>query len=151
MNEDQSKIKSLLSKLVNGKSHYPIKSATTEQIDLFTNRAIENKIEPTVIKQLVDLYLVANSFYYEIIIAFHSCDDLVIFEWWNDKELWIGQRDFNTLRWSGGKFCLGDAGNTSFSDKYKFDTLIELIEGCIKDINEADYLDRNKANDNECV
>lgn len=149
MNESQLTLKSLLTKLVDGDSYYPIKPATKEQIDLFTNRAIEYKIEPNVIKQLVDLYSVADSFYYEIIIGFHSCDDLVIFEWWDHKELWLGQRDFNTLRWADGKFCLGDASNISFSDEYKFDTLIELIEGCIKDINEADYFDKNKTNIDE--
>lgn len=137
MNEDQLKLKSLLTNLVNGNSYYPIKPATKEQIDLFTNRATENKVEPSVIKQLADFYSVADSFDYEIIIGFHSCDDLIIFEWWNDQELWLGQRDFNTLRWADGKFCLGDASNICFSDEYRFDTLIELIERCIKDINEA--------------
>lgn len=134
MNEDQVKLKLLLTNLIDDDSYYPIKPATKEQIDLFTNRATENKIELNVVKQLVDLYSVADSFYYEIVIGFHSCDDLTIFEWWNEKELWLGQRDFNTLRWVDGKFCLGDASSISFSDEYKFDTLIELIEGCIKDI-----------------
>lgn len=146
MNENQLKIKSLLANLVDGNSYYPIKPATKEQIDLFANRAIENKIEPNVIKQLVELYSVADSFYFEIVIGFHSCDDLIIFEWWDDKELWLGQRDFNTLRWKNDKFCLGDASNISYSDEYQFDSLIELIEGCIKDINEADYFDKNNTN-----
>jgi hypothetical protein len=149
MNEVQLKMKSLLSNLADGNIHYQINPATKEQIDLFTNRAIENKIDPNVIKQLVELYSVANSFYYEIIIGFHSCNDFTVFEWWNNKELWLGQRDFNTLRWANDKFCLGDATNISFSEKYKFDTLIELIEGCIKDINEADYFDKNNTNNND--
>lgn len=141
MNEDQLKLKSLLTNLVDGNSYYPIKPATREQIDLFTNRATENKVEASVIKQLADFYSVADSFDYEIIIGFHSCEDLIIFEWWNDRELWLGQKDFNTLRWADGKFCLGDASNISFSDEYRFDTLIELIERCIKDINEANNND----------
>lgn len=149
MNVTQLKIKSLLTKLVDGDNDYPIKPATKEQIDLFTKRATENKIEPKVIKQLIDFYEVADSFYYEIIIGFHGCDDLIIFEWWADKELWLGQRDFNTLRWANDKFCLGDASNISFSDEYQFDTLIELIEGCIKDIDEADYFDKNNTNKND--
>lgn len=149
MNEDQAKLKLLLAKLVDGDIHSPLKPATKEQIDLFTYRALENKIEPNVIKQLVDLYLVADSFCYEIIIGFHSCDDLIIFEWCHDNELWLGQRDFNTLRWANNKFCLGDACNKSFSEEYKFDTLIELIERCIKDIKKANYFDKNKANDNK--
>jgi len=90
------------------------------------------------------LYHVANGFCYEIILAFHTCDDDIIYEWWEEKELWLGQRDFYTLSWVNGKFCLGDASNISFSEKYEYDTLLELIAGCIADIEEADYFDRKK-------
>lgn len=146
MNENQLKLKSILTNLVDGNNYYEIKPATKVQIELFTNRATENKVDPNVIKQLSDLYSVADSFDYEIIISFHSCDDLIIFEWWNDQELWLGQKDFNIIRWADGKFCLGDASNIAFSNEYQFDTLIELIEGCIKDIDEAKYFDKNKTN-----
>ena len=141
MTSDQQKIKSLLTNLIDG-GDYQIKPATNQQIDTFTKRAIDNGVDTKVIKQLVDLYEVADFFYYEIIIGFHHCDDLTIFEWWGDKELWLGQRDFNTLRWTNGKFCLGEASTISFSDEYQFDTLIELIEGCIKDINAANEYDK---------
>ena len=134
MNSDQQKIKSLLTNLVQGED-YKIKPATKQQIDIFFERASENGVDTKVIKQLVDLYEVADFFYYEIIIGFHHCEDLTIFEWWNNKELWLGQRDFNTLRWTNSKFCLGDASTISFSEEYQFDTLIELIEGCIKEID----------------
>lgn len=146
MNENQLKLKSILTNLVDGNNYYEIKPATKVQIELFTNRATENKVDPNVIKQLSDLYSVADSFDYEIIISFHSCDDLIIFEWWNDQELWLGQKDFNIIRWADGKFCLGDASNIAFSNEYQFDTLIELIEGCIKDIDEAKYFDKYKTN-----
>ena len=141
MNLDQQKIKSLFVNLVDG-DDYKIRPSTKEQIDIFTQRALDNGVDIKVIKQLVDLYEVADYFYYEIIIAFHPCDDLTIFGWWGDKELWLGQRDFYTLRWASDKFCLGDASNVSFSDEYQFDTLIELIECCIKEINKADYFDK---------
>ena len=137
MNSDQQKIKSLLTNLADGKS-YDIKPATKAQIDIFTQRAIDNEVDTTVIEQLVNLYEVADFFYYETVIGFHHCYDPIIFEWWEDRELWLGQKDFYTLRWTSEKFCLGDAGNISFSDEYEFDTLIELIEGCIKDINASD-------------
>jgi len=143
MNSDQLKIKSLLTNLVDGKD-YQIKPATKQQIDIFTQRATDKNVDRKVIEQLIDLYEVADFFYYEIIIGFYRCDDLTIFEWWDDKELWLGQRDFNTLRWSNGKFCLGDASNISFSSDYEFDTLIQLIEVCIKDINEATYFDKQR-------
>ena len=142
MNINQQKIKSLFNNLVDGDAGYKFQPATKENILIFTQRAIENGVDIKVIKQLVDLYEVADYFYYEIIIAFYPCDDLTIFEWWSDKELWLGQRDFYTLRYANNKFCLGDASSVSFSEEYEFNTLIELIEGCIKDIKEADYFDK---------
>ncbi len=141
MNSDQQKIKSLLTKLVSGQD-FEIKPATKEQIEIFTQRAVDNCVDSDVIQQLVDLYEVADFFYYEIIIGFHHCDDLTIFEWWEDKELWLGLRDFYIIRWTKNKFCLGDSSTISFSTDYEFDTLIELIEGCIKEINEANFLDQ---------
>ncbi|MCX2680107.1 hypothetical protein OOZ15_09170 [Galbibacter sp. EGI 63066] len=139
MNSNQERIKNLLTNLVNGNDDYAFKPATRQQINTFVQRAEDYGVEDTTIKQLVDLYTVADDFSYEIIMAFHPSDDLVIFEWWETKELWLGQRDFYSLRWANGKFCLGDAANVSFSEDYECDTLIELIEVCIKDIDEANY------------
>jgi len=140
MNLNQNKIQNLLKSLVNS-DDYEINAATPEEIAGFNKNANQYQVEQHVIDQLVDLYGVANQYNYEIVLAFHNCTDIIIFEWWNndEQELWLGQRDSDTLRWANGKFCLGDASNISYSDAYEFDTLIELIEGCIKDIEEANY------------
>jgi hypothetical protein len=140
MNKNQNKIFSLLHSLAD--DDYVIRPAKQKQLDIFNQNASERCVDQCVIDQLNDLYIVANEFYYEIIIQFHSCDDILIFEWWDYQELWLGQRDFYTLRWSNGKFCLDDASNISFSDEYEFETLIQLIEGCIKYIDEVDYFDK---------
>ncbi len=134
--ERRFKIKLLLNSIANGDRYYPIKAATEKQIEVFTQRASERGVDTQVIKQLVDLYSVADSFEYDVIMAFHSCTDLVIFEWWDDRALWLGQRDFYTLRWTDGKFCLGTACDVSFSGAYEFDTLLELLEGCQKEIDD---------------
>jgi hypothetical protein len=141
MKPNQIKISTLLKALVADDS-YEIIPATEKQLSTFVEMASQRGVEQLVIEQLLDLYQVDNEFGYEIILAFHSCDDVILFEWWDDKEIWLGQRDFYTLRWANSKFCLGDASNVSFSEKYEFATLIELIEGCIADIEEADYFDR---------
>ena len=140
MNHNQKKIRNLLQSPVNA-DNYEIRPATPEEITVFNKNATQHQVEQQVIDQLVDLYEVANEYNYEIVLAFHNCTDIIIFEWWNDdeKQLWLGQRDFNTLRWANGKFCLGDASNISYSDDYEFETLIELLEGCIKYIEEVDY------------
>lgn len=145
MYADQQKIKSILTSLIAKRDYLQLKPATHDQIEIFKNRAFERKVDSTVIEQLVDLYKVADFFYYEIVLGFHSCTDLDIFEWWDDKELWIGQRDFYTIRWANNKFCLGEPSTISFSEEYEFDTLIQLIEGCIeKEIKVAE--DYNKLN-----
>ena len=111
-----------------------IEPATQQQIDVFTQKALANEVDDTAIGQLVELYEVANAFSYEMIISFHSCDDQILFEWWSRKQLWLGQRDFYTVRWANGKFCMGDASNVSFSEEESFDTLIEFMEYYAADI-----------------
>jgi len=64
---------------------------------------------------------------------FHRCDDIILFEWWDQQELWLGQRDMDTLRWTNLGFCLGDASNVSYGQDYQFPTLLQLIEKGLKD------------------
>ena len=73
---------------------------------------------------------------YEVILGFYSCTDYAIFEWCEDEKLWLGQRGFNTLRWVDGKCCLSYAGSIRYSEKNEYDTLIDLIKGCISEIRE---------------
>lgn len=134
MNYNQEKIIALLTSLPDG-DDYKIEPATKQQIDIFTQHALNNGLDNSAIKQLVELYEAANAYSYETIIQFHSCDDLILFEWWYDKELWLGQRDFYTIRWANGKFCMGDASNVSFSEEEEFETLIEFIEYYVTYIN----------------
>lgn len=147
MENNHSIIESILTDLVKGNAYYPITPASKEDINLFVAQANHLGVDSIVIEQLVSLYKVADSFTYEIIIQFHSCNGSIIFEWWDNHELWLGQRDFYTLRWADGKYCLGDASNSSFSEEYEFDTLIELIKGCIKEINDADYFNNENSNE----
>ena len=133
MNSNQERILALLTNLPNGGS-YKIEPATQQQIDVFMKRAVSNGLDSSAIEQLVELYEVANAYSYEMIISFHSCDDQILFEWWSNKELWLGQRDFYTIRWANGKFCMGDASNVRFSEEESFDTLIEFMEYYAADI-----------------
>ena len=138
MNSNQEKIQTLLAFLV-ADQNYKIEPALKVDIEIFKDRAFKNEIDKNVINQLVDLYKVANGFEYEMIIGFHSCNDEIIFQNWLENELFLGKKDFNVLRWRNNKFCLGDnIGNTSISEDYEFDTLIELIECCINEIREIE-------------
>lgn len=143
MNFNQEKIIALLTSLPLSGS-CKIEPATKQQIDIFTQRALSRGLDDSAIKQLVELYEVANAYGYETIIQFHSCDDLILFEWWDNEQLWLGQRDFHTTRWANGKFCMGDASNVSFSEEEEFETLAEFIEYYVTDINnlaQGDYED----------
>lgn len=115
---------------------YGIKPATDDQIQLFIQKAKQKGVKKEVIEELVNLYTVANEFTCENILAFHSCDNEIIYEWWEENVLWLGQRDFNTIRWMNDKYCLGSAGNYSNSEKDEYDTLEDLLKGCIKEMKE---------------
>lgn len=90
--------------------------------------ANERGVPSMAVEQLTQLYSITNGVPCLDSFDFHSCDDPVLFEWWDDGDLWLAQRDFYTIRWSHGKFCLGDASNISFGDQDEFDSLTDLLE-----------------------
>jgi len=137
MNERQLEILRLLKSLPEEESD-GIFPATKENIESFKKMAQAQGVHFEVIDELTDLYTVADSYAFNVILGFYSFVDDVIYEWWNDNILWIGQRDFNTLRWANGKYCLGDAGSISYSKENEYDTLVDLIKGCIKEINDLE-------------
>jgi len=103
--------------------------ASEELITVFQKQTLKRNIPDTVIEQLIEFYKVTNGVPCLNSFDFHRCDDEILFEWWeSDIVLWLGQRDCDILRWSNGKFCLGDASDVSYSEEYEFSTLIELLE-----------------------
>lgn len=143
MNINKLKIKERLSS-IDRIGDFGKNPASKQQIEIFKERAKSNGVKESVINQLCDLYELEDSYLFDILIGFHSCTDEIIFEWWEYQELWIGQRDFNTIRWVNDKFCLGDAASISYSPNYEYDTLIGLIEGCIKEIREIENSEKLK-------
>lgn len=144
MTPNQTKLTELLTKLPHAEE-YPLQPATPEQIAAFRSQAAEQEVPQEVIDQLAEFYAVANDYHYEIVMAFHDCTSDILYEWWGDfDEILLGQRDMNILRWKDGKFCLGDASNASYGSAYEADTLVGLVEICIRDINKADYF-KNKS------
>jgi hypothetical protein len=136
MNVNQSKIVDLLGSLPE-QLEVTFIPATTEELSNFIDNARSREVPENVITQLADFYSVTNGYEYDVIMNFFECTELAIYEWWENGELWLGQRDFNTLRWSNGKFALGDAGSASFDPTCEADTLIGLIEICKREILEV--------------
>ncbi|KKX46437.1 hypothetical protein L950_0231970 [Sphingobacterium sp. IITKGP-BTPF85] len=130
MTQNQLQILKLLEELPDS-SDFELVPATSLQITVFKERAFTKKVPENVISQLIELYEVSDGYVNHMVIGFFNCDDETVFEWWDDyQELWIGQRDFNTLRWADGKFCLGDASSISYDESYESPTLVGLIEIC---------------------
>jgi len=107
-----------------------MKSASEESLAEFRRRAGEHGVPQDVIAQLADFYSVTDGVVPCLdSLGIHSCADSILFEWWDHQELWLGQRDFYTLRWSQAKnrFCIGDAGNVSFSENDEYRTFAEAL------------------------
>jgi hypothetical protein len=91
--------------------------ASESSLRMFRARAAEHAAPDAVVAQLTDFYSVVDGVPCLDSLDIFRCDDPIIFEWWGQRELWLGQRDDATLRWSlaRGAFCIGDASNVSFS------------------------------------
>jgi tetratricopeptide (TPR) repeat protein len=135
---NQQKIKELFAPLFVYR-YKEISPADAEKIELFINRCKEKGVPPKAVDQLVEFYKVTNGVPCLDNFDFHACDDLTLFEWWDEKDLWLAQRDFYVIRWSTekDKFCLGDGGNVSLGEKYEFDSLIELLEAAFAKWNDG--------------
>lgn len=62
------------------------------------------------------------------------CDDRIIFERWEQRELWLGQRGDTTLRWSLARdaFCIGDASNVSVSPDHEHRTFAAPLRHLVR-------------------
>jgi hypothetical protein len=106
--------------------------ASSESIANFRKKAHIKGVPSSVIGELTAFYEVTNGIPCLDSFDFHSCEDEILYEWWDSQELWLAQRDFYTLRWAKGKFCLGDASSISFSKEDEHMTLLDLIESAMK-------------------
>jgi hypothetical protein len=111
-----------------------MKPASEESLNVFRRRAGEHGIPQDVVSQLADFYSITDGVPCLDSLDIHRCADLILFEWWDQQELWLGQRDFYTLRWSQAKvrFCVGDAGNVSFSESDEYRTFAEALRHMVK-------------------
>jgi len=111
-----------------------MKPARKRSLDVFKTRVEDRKVPHAVVTQLMDFYSITDGVPCLDSLDIHRCDDLILFEWWDQKELWLGQRDFYTLRWSSTKerFCIGDAGNVSFSESDECRTFGEALLHMVK-------------------
>lgn len=107
--------------------------ATEKQISGFIENCKVQNVPAVACEQLLEFYRITNGVPCLNGFIFHQCDDDIIFEWWDDDELWLGACNDDVLRWTDNEFCLGDASNASYTHKHKFDTLADLLKFAIKE------------------
>ena len=104
---------------------YDIVPAKETELDTFKSNCESNNVPREIIEDLSAYFLQNNNFF-----NYYSCDDIGIFEWWNDyKELWLGCVDMDVFRYSSDleKYTIGSAGDVSYGEKYEFDTIEEML------------------------
>lgn len=109
---------------------FRVEPASEEALKSFEENCLKYGIEDRICAELLDFYRQSNSLF-----NFFSCDDETIFEWWQDsKELWLGNLDMDTFRYSAErrKYGIGAASNFSYGKEYEFDTLEDMIEAYVK-------------------
>lgn len=89
--------------------------------------ALVKKVPQTAISQLSVFYSVVDGIPCLDSLHIYSCTDATIFEWWDRKELWLGQRDFYVLRWFEYMFCIGDATNVCFADEDAYPNFVDAL------------------------
>ena len=103
--------------------------ATEEQLKSFTALCREYKVEQHIVDELVEYYKQANKLFN------HSCDDPILFEWWEDdeqKSIWLGGLDCDSFVYDDllHKYAIGIAGGNDFGE---YDTLMEMLEAYLKE------------------
>ena len=111
------------------KDGHNIKAAYKADLIKFKVKANSHGVPITVIEQLIPFYSQVAEVPCLDSLVIHGCDDITIFEWWEDGELWLGSRDYHILRWSSQKsmFCVGDASNVSFGKKEEFKEFTDAV------------------------
>jgi len=83
--------------------------------------------------EFIEFYQVTNGIPCLDSLDIRKINDILLFEWWDDGEIWIGQRDFVTIRLKDDKYHLGDASNLNHGNEYVSDSLIGIFQIGIND------------------
>lgn len=120
-------------------TEYPCTPATPEQLATFRASAATHRVAQSTVRQLTDLYSVANAYHYSTGMQFVSCDDVYLFEWSTeaDPQLILGVCGSDIYRYVDGRFTIGDAGNRSFGESFEFATLVDLVARIVSEANDA--------------
>lgn len=132
----ENEIKVLINSLFD-KYGYEINAATKEQMYEFEIRAIENGVSSKAISELSKLYSITNGIDPSLdSLWICKAEDSMKYEFWYDqKKLWIGQRDMDLLSWKDDRFHIGDAGELNYGEDYVFDNIYDFIIKIFNEMN----------------
>ncbi|GAB5399261.1 MAG: hypothetical protein Aureis2KO_08460 [Aureisphaera sp.] len=102
--------------------------ATESQLTEFSRLAHNKGVPEKTILELVEFYRITNGIPCVDSLEIHQIDDSILFERWEERELWIGQRDFYMIRFKDNKYHLGDASNLNYGDEYVSESLIGILQ-----------------------
>ena len=102
--------------------------ASENQLKDFKELALEKGLPEKTILEFIEFYQVTNGIPCLDSLEIHKINDIILFEWWEYEEIWIGQRDFETLRWKDDKYHLGDTSNLNHGIEYVSDSLIGILQ-----------------------
>lgn len=132
MNDYEKLLRNIIEPLFNDYEELII-PASQDQIESFRKEATSKKVPQKAIEELVRFYKVSTGIPCLDSVSIHEINDTILYEFWSEEELWIGQRDMDMIRWSDGKFHLGSAGDLNYGPEDIFETLLEVIEKGFKD------------------
>jgi hypothetical protein len=118
----------------------PMTPAGEKELDSFSREAEKEGVPSDVVSQLVGFYSVVNGVPCLDSLSIFSCSDPTIYEWWEHGELWLGGRDYHVLRWTKGRYCIGDAGTINFSPDDEYHTFSEALRYLVKVYDSGDSM-----------
>lgn len=122
-----------------------MKPASETSLNVFRRRAVERQVPDDVVAQLACFYSIVDGVPCLDSLDIHRCEDWILFDWWDQQEIWLGQRDFYVLRWSRSKdrFCVGDVGNVSLSTSNEYRTFAEGLRYMVNRCDRPDVAINN--------
>lgn len=127
--------------------HKKIEPAGTAALNLFKLRALERNVPSGAIDQLARFYSVCNGVDPCLdSLGVHRCDDMILFEWWQYRVLWLGGRDDTVLSWVAetNRFCIGSPG--TYSDDAVYLTFGEALHHLVWMYPSAPWLPKRRKN-----
>src|SRR5690606_716714 len=102
--------------------------ASENQLNDFKEFALKKGLPDKTVLEFIEFYRVTNGIPCLDSLDIHKINDIILFEWWDDSEIWIGQRDFYTIRWKDYKYHLGDASNLNHGSEYISNSFIGILQ-----------------------